>query len=119
MKYSLKKLVIVLSIACLIAFLVGDYVNGPERRARLVGINYNSNYRGGNFLVLPKGIDFVDDTLAEVVKIAADFSKPHSIRISGSEVTDDGFKIFDQARNIGGIYRNRHDRLGFSVAISR
>ena len=104
MKYSLNGLIILLSIACVVALAIGKYVASPERRVRAVGIPYNKHKKAGDFLSMPAGTEFDDDSLAEVVKIAADFSKPHSIGISGNKVTDNGFQVFQNAPNICHVY---------------
>ncbi len=103
MRYSLKKLLAWLTIACLIALLIGNHINSPERRVRLAGIDYNPNRKGGDFLHSPNGSEFDDNKLAEIVEIAADFSKPHGILLTGDNVTDDGFKVFQSAPNIYSI----------------
>ena len=99
MQFSLKKLALCLSAACVVAWAIGHYVNSPERRVRLAGIYYNRNLKGA-FLHFPDGGEFDDDTLAEIVTIAADFAEPHTIGITGDLVTNNGFKIFDAAPNI-------------------
>ena len=103
MQFSLKKLALCLSAACVVALAIGHYVNSPERRVRLAGIYYNRNLKGA-FLHSPDGGEFDDDTLAEIVTIAADFAEPHAIGITGDLVTNNGFKIFDAAPNISSIW---------------
>ncbi len=101
----MKQLAIFVVVASVLALAVGWYNNRTERRIRLAGItHYNLIPKGGDFLHSPHGKNFDDDSLAEVVKIAADFSRPHSIEISGNDVTDDGFKVFENAPKIGGIW---------------
>ena len=104
MQFSMKKLAVWVSIVCVVAFAIGRYANSPERRVKIAGIDYNRNLKGGTFLHSPNNGEFDDETLAAVVEIAADFSEPHAIRISGNTVTENGFKIFESAPNISSIW---------------
>ena len=104
MQFTLKKLILILSVACVVAVATGNYLNSPERRIRRAGVDYDTKYKAGTFLHLPNGAHFDNESLANVIAIAADFSHPHHIGVSGKQVTDDGFRAFQNAPKIGGIW---------------
>ena len=104
MKFSLSKLFLVVGIASVVALVIGNRINSPERKVRLAGVNYEPDRKGGKFLTLSDGAEWTDEKLAEIVKIAAEFDQPHAIGIVGGSVTDNGFEVFVNATNIYSVF---------------
>ena len=98
MKYSIKYLLIAVSICCVFALIASSWINDPQSRIQRLGVSIESTKLGTCIHAEHLG----DEALEELVTQINRLDRVDALFLSGKTLTDNGFS---KLANLAGVTR--------------